>query len=247
MASRTKAATSSPMAKVSAAVGVDRPGDQRAPAGALHHRVDVPVDVHVDGVGAAGGQRAPGQRPEHEPARGQAPLGDDHRRHRRDQEQLDDPGLGEGHVGLQRASRRVGPWRPRRPNGARRRGGHRRARRTAGALIGRGILRRTATSSTGRHYGGGGSGPKPCRAGPAGTAESSGSRRRPYARSAMALPRVSPSAYRRVTFVALLAAHPHRGHGRRRPADRLGPRLLRLAHLRSRANWPRPRSTTPRP
>ena len=36
---------------------------------------------------------------DHQPQRRQAPLGHDHRRHRRDQQQLDDPRLGEGDVG----------------------------------------------------------------------------------------------------------------------------------------------------
>ena len=39
--------------------------------GALHQRVDVAVDVHVDGVGAAGGQRAADERDEHEASGGQ--------------------------------------------------------------------------------------------------------------------------------------------------------------------------------
>ena len=50
------------MAKISAWRGRDQAGDQRAALRAGHQRVDVAVDDHVDGVGAAGGQRAADQR-----------------------------------------------------------------------------------------------------------------------------------------------------------------------------------------
>ena len=83
----------------------DHAGDQRTVAGADHQAVDVAVDVHVDGVGAAGGERAADQRDDHQPRRRPAALGQHHRRHRRDQQQLDDPRLGEGDVGPDRGRR----------------------------------------------------------------------------------------------------------------------------------------------
>ena len=94
------------MAKTRAWRGSIEPGDERPVLGALHERVDVAVDVHVDGVGAAGGQRAADDGGDHQPDRRAAPLGHDHRRHRRDQQQLDDPRLGERHV-----PRHAGPQR----------------------------------------------------------------------------------------------------------------------------------------
>ena len=50
--------TSSATAKTSALRGAMSAGDERALLGARHQGVDVAVDVHVDGVGAAGGERA---------------------------------------------------------------------------------------------------------------------------------------------------------------------------------------------
>ena len=72
--------------------------DERAVLGALHQLVDVAVDDHVDGVGAAGGHRATEDRADDEPERRHPPLGDDHRGHRRDEQQLDDPRLRERDV-----------------------------------------------------------------------------------------------------------------------------------------------------
>ena len=69
--------------------------DQRAARGALHDRVDVAVEVAVDGVRAARGQRAAGQGDQDEPEGRHAVLGEQHGRHRGDQEQLDDPRLGQ--------------------------------------------------------------------------------------------------------------------------------------------------------
>ena len=61
--------------------------------GALHQPVDVAIDVHVDGVGPARRQRPADHGGDHQPQRGQAPLGDDHRGHRRHEQQFDDAGL----------------------------------------------------------------------------------------------------------------------------------------------------------
>ena len=65
--STTKAATSSASANTSASPRRDHAGDERPVLGALHQPVDVAVDEHVDGVGAAGGERAADQRDDHEP------------------------------------------------------------------------------------------------------------------------------------------------------------------------------------
>ena len=97
--SQAKATTSRQMAKVERGSGRHGAGDQRPALGALHQAVDVAVDVHVDGVGAAGRQRcrrAPWRAIE--PDRGQAPGGDDQGGHGGDQQQLDDPRLGESDV-----------------------------------------------------------------------------------------------------------------------------------------------------
>ena len=86
--------------------GGDRPGDQRPLARAVHELVDVPVDVHVDGVGPTGGQGPAEQGGHHQPHRRQAPLGHDHGGQRGDQQELDDPRLGERHVGADPGSER---------------------------------------------------------------------------------------------------------------------------------------------
>ncbi len=90
------------MAKIEGVAGGDRPGDQRAVAGPVHELVDVPVDEHVDGVGAAGGQGPAEQGGDHQPEPGEAPLGHDHGGQGGDQEELDDPRLGQRHVGADR-------------------------------------------------------------------------------------------------------------------------------------------------
>ena len=64
-----------------------------------HDVVNVAVQVHVDRVGAAGGQRAPHHHRRDEPDRWDPPLGKHHGRHGGDQQQLDDAWLGERHVG----------------------------------------------------------------------------------------------------------------------------------------------------
>ncbi len=78
--------------------GLDPAGDERAPAGAHHARVAVAFDVVVDRPGAARGQVAAEHRPEQGRDRREAAIGDDHRRHRGQQEQRDDPRLGEHDV-----------------------------------------------------------------------------------------------------------------------------------------------------
>ena len=123
--STAKATTSRATAKTSAWRGSIDAGDERAVLGALHQRVDVAVDVHVDGVGAAGGQRAADQRDQRSaPSDGQPPLGEHHRRHGRDQQQLDDPRLGQRDVGAEhRASACAAmPCAPSTPPGASRDG-----------------------------------------------------------------------------------------------------------------------------
>ena len=69
--------------------------DQRAVRGAPHHRVDVPVQVAVEGVGAGGRERAADQGHREHPQRGQPALGQQHGGDGRDQQQLDDPRLGQ--------------------------------------------------------------------------------------------------------------------------------------------------------
>src|SRR6185312_9318789 len=79
----------------------DRVPGQRAGHRAPHHRVDVPVEVAVQRVGAAGGQRAADHGRQHGGQRRQPAGGQDHRRQRRDQQQLDDARLGQRHVRAQ--------------------------------------------------------------------------------------------------------------------------------------------------
>ena len=67
--------------------------------GALHLDVDVGVDHAVQRVRAGRGHRPADQRGEDQPDRRDAPLGEEHRRHRDDQQLLDDAGLGEAEVG----------------------------------------------------------------------------------------------------------------------------------------------------
>jgi hypothetical protein len=92
------------------AVAVDH---QRAPRGPLHERVDVAVDVAVDRVRTARGQRAADQRDQDELEGRQTALGEQHGRDRGDQEQFDDARLGqrdqgaEHHARLAAAARRA--------------------------------------------------------------------------------------------------------------------------------------------
>ncbi len=103
--------------------GRDPSGRDRAEPRARHPGVDVPVEPHVDRVGAAGHQVAAQEHPE-ELAPGREPgRRDEHRRDRRDQQQRDDPRLGQrDQVGGEgRAPRRRAP--PRRPRARRRASG----------------------------------------------------------------------------------------------------------------------------
>ena len=90
---------------------LDLVGRQRPAPGAGHELVDVAVEVAVDRVRAAGRERAADERPDHEPApvrqvdAGHLARGEDHRRHRRDEQQLDDPWLGQRDVGADRVRR----------------------------------------------------------------------------------------------------------------------------------------------
>ena len=77
---------------------LDPARDQRPSAGAGHARVALAVDVVVDRPGAAGREVAAEHRPEQGRELGEAALGDDHRRHRGQQQERDDPRLGQGDV-----------------------------------------------------------------------------------------------------------------------------------------------------
>ena len=80
-------------------------GDWPGP-GAGHDLVNVPVEPHVDGVGAAGHQVAAQHDPADQPEGGHPRRGDEHRRDGGHQEQRDDPRLGQGdQVGEQRGRR----------------------------------------------------------------------------------------------------------------------------------------------
>ena len=72
---------------------------ERPAAGAGHQRVDVAVQVLVDGVRRSRRQRAADERRDDERQGRHAVRGQDHRRHGRDQQQLDDARLREGDVG----------------------------------------------------------------------------------------------------------------------------------------------------
>ena len=61
------------------APGGDGAGDDRSMPGATHHRIYVPVDEHVRGVGAAGRERTSGERRDNQPPLGNAFGSDDHR------------------------------------------------------------------------------------------------------------------------------------------------------------------------
>ena len=97
-------------------LGLDLVGRQRPASGPGHQQVDVAIEVAVDGVGAAGRQRAADHRPEDE----RAPVGPVHAAaapgrsrvartiagHGRDEQQLDDPRLGQRDVGADRVAGR---------------------------------------------------------------------------------------------------------------------------------------------
>ena len=70
-------------------------GDQGPLAGAVHHPVDIAVDVAVERVGRAGTEAAADECREHEPEVRDAAGGENHHRCGCDEEQLDDARLGE--------------------------------------------------------------------------------------------------------------------------------------------------------
>jgi hypothetical protein len=77
---------------------LDPARDKGSRLGTGHPRVALAIQVVVDGTGAAGGEVAAEHRPEHGGEREAVGIGDDHRRDRRDQQQRDDPRLGQGDV-----------------------------------------------------------------------------------------------------------------------------------------------------
>ena len=116
--------------------GLDPPRDQRTAAGPRHARVAVALQVVVDRPGAARGQVAAERSSRgSSPERGPGGIGHEHRRHRGDQEQRDDPRLGQRQVVAQHL-------RPRAPGGQRR--GYR-LRQLAG--VGRALHRRQAVAA----------------------------------------------------------------------------------------------------
>ena len=119
-ASWTVARAPSAIPKASPCSGSIRPATSGRRAGAGHARVAVAVDVVVDRPGAAGGQVAAEHRPEDRRERRARGVGDEHRRDRGQQQQRDDPRLGQRDVVAEHA----------RADGGRR-GGQRRGRRSA--------------------------------------------------------------------------------------------------------------------
>ena len=79
-------------------------GDERPVHGALHVRVDVAVEVHVERRGRPGAHRAADDGGEHEPEVREAALGEDHDRHGRDEQQLEDARLRQRDVGADGAA-----------------------------------------------------------------------------------------------------------------------------------------------
>ena len=97
--SQAKATISRMTAKIRALRGSMTPGDERAVLGALHEGVDVAVDVHVDGVGEPPAASVPPNTVANiSHTDGRPGFGHHHRGHRGDQQELDDPRLGEGDV-----------------------------------------------------------------------------------------------------------------------------------------------------
>ncbi len=78
--------------------GRDLVARQWSAPGPEHLLVDVTVDHAVQGVGAPGGEGAADHRREDEPQGRNAALRQEHHRHRGQQQELDDAGLGEGDV-----------------------------------------------------------------------------------------------------------------------------------------------------
>ena len=131
-------------------------GRQRPAPGPGHQLVDVAVEVAVDRVRAAGRQRPADQRPDRQPRPvaeldpGHLAGREDHRRHRRDEQQLDDPRLRQRDVGADRVgprpSAQLAGSSPSSPHAGRRsrRSGRRRRRRGPRRVVAR---RRRAPAS----------------------------------------------------------------------------------------------------
>jgi hypothetical protein len=81
--------------------GRDAVGRQRAPLGAPHELVDIAVDVAVQGARRAAREGSADQHHGECAQVGPATGGQHHRRHRGDQQQLDDLRLGQREVGAQ--------------------------------------------------------------------------------------------------------------------------------------------------
>ena len=73
---------------------------------ALHEAIDVTVDVAVERVCAPRRHRTAEHHAEHKPEVRHATLGEEHRRDRRDEQELDDPGLRQRHICPSLASER---------------------------------------------------------------------------------------------------------------------------------------------
>ncbi len=85
----------------------DHAGHQGPLRGAVHQRVDVAVDVHVQRVRAAGREVTADTGQQHQPQIRNTLFGEEHHRNRGDQQKLDDPRLGQRHERLD-----TGPERP---------------------------------------------------------------------------------------------------------------------------------------
>ena len=91
------------------ALGLHVAVGERPVRGAAHHLVAVALDPAVDGVGAAGGERAADEDRDDQRQRRHLARGQDHRRQRGDEQQLDHAGLGEVEVGERGGAGPAGP------------------------------------------------------------------------------------------------------------------------------------------
>jgi len=83
----------------------DQASHQRTSLRALHQSINVPIDVHVDCIRAAGSQRAANQRDQDETECGPTAFCHHHRWNRGDKQQLNDSGLCESNVATNNGSR----------------------------------------------------------------------------------------------------------------------------------------------
>ena len=86
-----------------------RRASQRATLGALHHLVDIGVGHTVQRVGAAGGQHPADQGVEDQDQVRRTTGGQQHGRDGGDEQQFDDPGLGQREIAQQAGAEPVGP------------------------------------------------------------------------------------------------------------------------------------------